>query len=168
MIDLETLGVGPRSAILSIGYVRFDPYSQDIGYPNVIHVDVESCIQRGMVMKDSTFRWWLSQSDEARDALTKHQGLDLPLALSELAADLTPDDHVWGNGANFDISILETAHELCDMELPWRFYNVRCYRTVKNLFPDVPKRIPRVAHDAGEDALAQALHLQDMLNVFQA
>lgn len=164
MIDLETLGVGPRAAILTIGWVKFDPHSQEMSEPYRIHVDVASCIERGMIVNDSTVRWWMIQDEEARKAQANARPVDLAHALTFLSEQLSyehPIQHVWGNGANFDISILETAYELCGMEIPWKFYDVRCYRTIKSL-STVPRISPEIPHDAGFDAKAQAQHLQEI------
>lgn len=170
MIDLETLGVGPRAAILTIGWAYFDTDNFEVGPSGKIQVDVQSCIERGMVVNDSTFRWWLQQSDEARSALQTQEAPQIDDVLELFRSELIGRDikYVWGNGANFDISILETAYELCKIEAPWEFYNVRCYRTVKNLFPNVPRVTPDVPHCAAADARAQAQHLVGIYREFQA
>jgi exodeoxyribonuclease VIII len=163
MIDLETLGVGPRAAILTIGWCIFDPWGE-LGETGKMQINIQSCIQRGMVVNDSTFRWWLTQSQDARNALLEFDPCDLAEGLYHLSDILEDVEYVWGNGANFDISILDTAHELCQMEAPWKFYNVRCYRTLKSMFPSVPKVKPTVAHCAAADAKAQAEHL---INIYR-
>ena len=48
--------------------------------------------------------------------------------------------------------------------MPFRFTHDRCFRTMKALFPDVPYLLPTVAHDALQDAIAQAFHLQKLFN----
>ena len=71
---------------------------------------------------------------------------------------------LWGNGASFDNAILSTAYELCELETvqPWRFYNDRCYRTVKSLYPEVAMVRTGTYHNALDDAESQALHLLAM------
>lgn len=159
MIDLETLGVGPLASILTIGWCHFD--ESYVGTPSKIQVDVQSCINRGMIVKDSTFRFWTQQSDEARAMLNDSEPVQLPDALQKFALDFKGDEIVWGNGSNFDISILETAYELCSMELPWKFWNVGCYRTLKR-YSNAPKVQPKIPHCAASDAVAQAQHLQNI------
>lgn len=167
MIDLETLGVGPLAAILTIGWCRFDlspsPDSDRTIEKHKIHVNVESCLKAGMRMRDSTFRWWLRQEKRAQEALNSSPPLPLPMALEAFSKVFSGDEIVWGNGSNFDISILEVAYELCNMEIPWEFYNVGCYRTLKNIATEVPRIKPDIPHCAMSDAEAQAKHLQDIV-----
>lgn len=160
MIDLETLGVGPLAAILSIGWCDFN--ESEIAEPDEIAVDVESCVKAGMRIKDSTFRWWLRQEVDARSMLQTNNPLSLHDALIMFSETFTGDEVVWGNGSNFDIAILEVAFELCDIILPWKFWNVGCYRTLKNEAKHVPKVKPVIPHCAASDAEAQAIHLQNI------
>jgi hypothetical protein len=162
MIDLETLGVGPNAAILTIGWCNFNAHDPNhTMVSDKIHVDVGSCVSRGMEVDDSTVRWWLTQSDEARGALMTSPPVSIYDALVMFAEQFKGDEYVWGNGANFDVSILESAYKRCGIELPWKFYNVRCYRTMKSLV-QIPKVVPTIPHCAAADALAQAVHLQNI------
>ena len=56
----------------------------------------------------------------------------------------------------------------CDLHLPWAYYNTRDYRTLKNLVSrqtyDSLRVRPRVAHNALDDAIAQARTLQALLD----
>jgi hypothetical protein len=72
--------------------------------------------------------------------------------------DVTP----WGNGADFDLVILRSAFEAVDLDPPYAFHRVRCFRTVKSLFKvKKPERIG-VHHNALDDALHQIRHLQEI------
>jgi hypothetical protein len=89
--------------------------------------------------------------------------MSLELALSSLAQFVPQQDVlVWSNGASFDIPILNSAFNDVNVAAPWKFYNERCYRTMKNLYPDVPyaRAEGSVAHNALHDARDQARHLQ--------
>jgi len=66
---------------------------------------------------------------------------------------------VWGNGATFDNVILSTAYGLIGQPVPWQFTEDRCYRTLKNLCPQVPMVRTGTHHNALEDCKSQALHL---------
>jgi hypothetical protein len=42
---------------------------------------------------------------------------------------------IWGNGANFDNPLLACAFEAAGVRPCYKFFNERCYRTVKNQYP---------------------------------
>jgi DNA polymerase III epsilon subunit-like protein len=165
MIDLETLDTRPTSAILSIGAVRFDRNTPGaIGKKLHVHVDIDSCMNFNRTISSSTVLWWFTQGDEARRRIADSDKVMLPDALLQLSEFVNERDVVWGNGASFDLSILHDAFSACRMSLPWRFWNERCYRTLKALNGHVPKlEQSTVAHDALDDAISQALHLQNIM-----
>ena len=66
---------------------------------------------------------------------------------------------MWGNGAEFDNVILSQAYKNVEKEVPWQYYNNRCYRTVKNLFPHIEMERVGAHHNALDDAKSQAEHL---------
>lgn len=162
MIDIETLGTAANSVILSIGAVRFDDSGQmdEEFYTNI---NIDSCLEKGLVVEGRTILWWMGQSDEARAAL----GLDehsLTTALIDLANAFDwKDTLVWCNGLSFDLPILDTAYRACGMQTPWQYYNGRDYRTIKcELSKEDFKALevkPTTGHNALEDAKAQALTL---------
>lgn len=165
MVDLETLGKGSNAVIVSIGAVAFD--ETGLGATFYRNVAPQSCVDIGMTIDVDTIMWWMKQGDDARKALTL-PGDPIYKVLAEFrdyVNHCAPADEValWGNGATFDNVILGTAYKLCDLERPWAYWNDRCHRTLKNLFPDIPAPKPKVAHNALEDAIAQALHASQIL-----
>ena len=75
MLDLETMGNGPDAAIVAIGAVAFDIETATISPRGFyVRVDLESAIGSGGVMDPSTVIWWLQQSDEAREEITRLAG----------------------------------------------------------------------------------------------
>lgn len=159
MLDLETLGNGPNSVILSIGGVKFGPNGLGEEFYRV--VDAQSCIDSGLQMDVSTILWWMEQGDEAR-AEFKRKGANLGAALldfRQFCGGGSDDLRVWGDGAAFDNAILANAYKKTNIERPWKFWNDRCYRTAKNLFPDVPFVRVGTGHNALDDAKSQAQHL---------
>ena len=175
MLDLETMGVGPRAAIISIGAIEFDPATQKLGRTFYQNVDLASSVACGGEMDADTVMWWVQQSAGARLALKSTLAVDLKTALEKFAQWLShcevsypfveKNPLLWGNGSDFDNVVLASAYDACGLERPWSFRNNRCYRTLKNLFPD-KKLFPPVggtAHNALDDARWQAQHL---LNIF--
>lgn len=162
MLDLETMGTAGDSAIIAIGAVAFDSLSI-IGrfYTNV---NLQSCIDLGMKVDGSTVIWWMGQSDQARSIFS-----DKSPHLNESLTEFTNwfnsvnGDEVWGNGASFDNVILSTAYNKAGLAQPWKFWNDRCYRTVKNMNPSIKLNRVGTYHNAVDDAESQALHLIDIL-----
>ena len=80
MLDLETMGNGPDSAIIAIGAVEFDLAEQKTGHGFYVHVDLESAVKAGGVVDASTVLWWMKQGDQARSAFAR-QGERMEVAL---------------------------------------------------------------------------------------
>lgn len=157
MVDLETLGNSSHSVIISLGACRFnengilDTYYQ--------RIDPQSCADAGLKMDVSTVMWWMQQSDEARGAFNE-KGYPLEYVLAEFALWMPPKSCLWGNGATFDNVILGNAFKAVGLTQPWEFWNDRCYRTVKAMYPGV--KAPTFTgdkHNALDDAIHQAKHL---------
>lgn len=165
MIDIETLGTQSTSVIVSIGAVEFT--GSELGRSFHRRIDIDSCIRAGLTVDGRTIEWWMTQPADARKIFDS-QGEDLGRVLADLtvAFDWT-NTLVWCNGMNFDLPILDNAFRAVGLETPWAYYNGRDYRTVKGMFPkelfNSLRVDPVVAHDALEDARAQALTLQAML-----
>jgi hypothetical protein len=163
MLDLETFGTRPGSVIRAIGAVKFS--GGQITDRFYQRIDAQSCVDAGLKMDVSTVQWWLAQTDAARLEMTL-PGVPLSTALQCFTTWFGPDPEVdvWGNGATFDNILLTAAYEALNLPRPWHTFRDRCYRTVKNLFPQV--KIERGAgthHNALDDAAAQAAHLMAML-----
>ncbi len=160
MLDLETLGNKPGSVILAIGAVKFSATKiLDTFY---MRVNPESCVKWGLRMDVSTVMWWLKQNEAARAEIALPGG-DLVAVLVEFSRWLKDENaEVWGNGAAFDNVLLADAYDRVNMERPWKFWNDRCYRTVKTLFPGMPERRTGTHHNALDDAISQAEHLMNI------
>jgi hypothetical protein len=168
MLDLETLGTSANSAILSIGAVRFDAYGSEVGETFYRRVSIDSCLERGLTVSGRTIMWWMGQTDEARQAIAGDDGEGIILVLNDLAEFIKEDDCVWGCGASFDNAILAHAYETCGISIPWKYYNNRCYRTLKALYPSADRpAFDGIKHHALDDALNQAKHLQVILSNLQ-
>jgi len=163
MVDLETLGNGSQSVIIALGAVTFDPSKGLLGEQFYMVIDPQSCVDAGLKMDVSTVMWWMDQSDAARKAVTK-VGSPLGDVLFRFAQWLPTDPVVWGNGATFDNVILANAYKATNLPMPWKHWNDRCYRTLKNLYPRIqaPVRLG-TAHNALDDAIFQATHANALL-----
>lgn len=169
VLDLETLGTAPGSVILSIGAVMVDERDTELtpAHPRFHqHIRVQDSVAAGLTMDPSTVLWWLGQSIEAREALRAGQvgAESLPSVLEGFGAWVrnnadTRSVRVWGNGSDFDNTLLTEAYRAAAVPVPWKFWNNRCLRTLMAEHPEVARVKPALAHDALSDAEAQAATL---------
>jgi 3' exoribonuclease, RNase T-like len=168
MIDLETMGLEPNAAIISIGAVHFDKttlYSEFY-----TPVSLKSCMDLGLTTTQSTVDWWQKQSVEARMAWQIEDAPGLMESLTQFNGWLRgigseKEICPWGNGADFDLTILGSAHRALQVDPPWEFYNHHCFRTMKNMFRVANFPRQGTHHNALDDAKHQVLHLQRILDV---
>lgn len=163
MIDLETWGTGPDAAIISIGACIFVPTTSEIVDRLHVLISAESNQDFGRKIEAATVMWWMSPDrDVPRKRWVEADKVDLWSAL-EGFAQWCPDVPVWGNGATFDNAILSSAYKTVGLDQPWKFWNDRCYRTLKNLAPEVRLVREGEHHDALDDAVSQARHMQTIV-----
>lgn len=162
MVDLETMGTRSNAAIIAIGAVKF---SRDKGIIDRFYriVDLQSCIDTGLAVDGATIMWWLKQDDLARDQFNLFKSTSLSKSLSEFSYWIGGGDkEIWGNGAAFDNVILANAYRVVSQNTPWEFYENRCYRTMKAIFPHIKKNTIGTHHNAVDDAETQAVHLLEI------
>jgi 3' exoribonuclease, RNase T-like len=169
MLDIETMGTTPGSAILSIGATRFDPRAADKGVERFhVGIDLESSQSWGFTFGASTVQWWLHDDRAAaRTAMANLEKVDVTTALEGFGLWVRQDplEGIWGNAASFDCGLLRAAYEKIGMDVPWRFWQERCYRTLKGIANvPIPPAEEGVAHDALFDATRQAAHLCTIYN----
>ncbi|HCU6883849.1 TPA: 3'-5' exoribonuclease [Escherichia coli] len=166
MIDLETMGKNPDAPIISIGAIFFDPQTGDMGPEFSKTIDLETT---GGVIDRDTIKWWLKQSREAQSAILTDE-IPLDDALLQLREFIDENSgeffvQVWGNGANFDNTILRRSYERQGIPCPWRYYNDRDVRTIVELGKaidfDARTAIPFEGerHNALDDARYQAKYV---------
>jgi DNA polymerase III epsilon subunit-like protein len=165
MLDLETMGSMSHSAIVSIGAVRFDIKTGEIGEKFYINVDLQSCLDAGLIINADTLMWWLNQSDAARKKISE-KGIPLQKALLSLAIFMNKDYEVWGNSARFDLGILSDAFNTFGIPIPWDFRKERCVRTLVSFAPEIKDAEVNtgVAHDALADCIFQINYCSKIFN----
>ena len=166
MLDLETLGTGNKALVLSIGAVKFN--QTEIFDRIHIGVDLTSLPKAlDFEIDPKTILWWLDEERApARKAYAELGKVDIYTALEGFALWYGQDapeapagECIWGNGSTFDNVILRSAYETCGMEYPAPFWADKCYRTIKNLRPDIKLERVGTHHSAVDDAESQARHL---------
>lgn len=162
MIDLETLDTSARAAIASLAAVRFGATRLAPSPAFYARIDIESCLNCGLEINPLTLCWWLKQGPKAARELWLQPRLPLATALDRFAQWLGADADklcIWGNGAAFDNAILSEAFRATRKPQPWKFYNDRCYRTVKSQGDAPALKRQGTHHHALDDARTQARHL---------
>lgn len=162
MLDLETMDSKPTAALTAIGAVEFDINTGAVLSDFYVKVNLQSSMDAGLTVSGSTINWWLVQNEQARTEMAK-EGTPIRDALAQFAAWINPDAEVWGNGAAFDNAILANAYAKTGIAQPWKFWNDRCYRTIKSMHPDVKLERLGTYHNALDDARSQAVHLATIL-----
>ncbi|HCS6633285.1 TPA: 3'-5' exoribonuclease, partial [Escherichia coli] len=112
MIDLETMGKNPDAPIISIDAIFFDPQTGDMGPEFSKTIDLETA---GGVIDRDVIKRWLKQSREAQSAIMTDE-IPLDDALLQLREFIDENSgeffvQVWGNGANFENTILRRSYE---------------------------------------------------------
>jgi len=162
MVDCETLGTTADAVILSIGAVKFNLETGDIDDAGFYSsVSIESNLAWKRRVQEDTLLWWMNQEAAARQVFFEPKDT-LEEALVNFSDWIGNGDfHVWSNGADFDIPMLAHAFSTCGIEIPWKFFNSRCFRTYKNLPGARQVKAPAVGvkHNAMADAYNQAVHL---------
>ena len=163
MLDLETWGTKPGSALRSIGAVAFE-LDGPIGESFYRNIDDQSCFVVGLNVDRSTQEWWMKQSAEAQAALTADP-VALPLVAEEFHRWFQDQDaeYVWSQGGNFDEPLWCAAAAAVNSRPPWKFWNTRCTRTIYHVAGFDPRSLGRngVHHSALDDARFQIECVQE-------
>lgn len=159
MIDLETLALSPDAVILQIGAVKFDRESIHGTFEATLDWRRQARLFERRIDPD-VMRWWESQPQ--RDRVLNGERY-----LYDALADFRDwyglhSLPTWGNGAAFDLAILQDAFHGAGKLVFWSHKHERCYRTVRLLL-GLPKAVSATAHTAVSDALAQARVLQEAM-----
>lgn len=163
MVDLEGLGTGPETTILTIAAQEFDPLTRDqFGREFYVRVTLESQSDRSI--EQGTIEWWATQPAVVREeAFNEQQRVPLREALSGLHRLMWQAKRVWAQGPTYDMNILEHAYKSLGMPLPWKYYAVRDSRTIFGLCPNLNKY--PASHHALEDCRRQIMLLWDALEM---
>jgi len=191
MIDLETAGQSGKAAVWSIGIQLFDPWGEAPREPRPPYARIDDPTQfyrnlkiteqvrRGMVIEESTIRWWLGKStggpapnQEARNGiLSDPDPIDTDVALLDMERFLLSNKvrHVWAHGVDFDVAIINLLWRSFfgpEKKMPWFFSNTEHTRSVFRLaYMDgkPPSLKMEVAHHAMMDAYRQSCGVQESM-----
>lgn len=179
-VDLETLSLRHNAVVLQIGAVA---YKQGLGIFSEFDVDLQldPQIDKGRHIKEDALVFWLQQGSAAREAITAADRMHHDVAKMRFSGwfhdvaryDGSRPEQVYMSsfGIDFDIPILSS---LFDYDLPWKYRNMLCMRTVYNNYNDEARPLKAeyqaknpnmIPHSAIWDARSQAtMHLRLMAN----
>ena len=104
MIDLETLSTNPNATILTVGGVKFDPYTNtEPSQGMYFRVDVDSQTEMGRDVMQDTLDWWGKQDPEImEEALGDKDRISLDAMIKTLNKWCVGVDVFWCQGPVFD------------------------------------------------------------------
>ena len=171
MVDLESMGLPPDGAIVSIGAVFFNLEDGTLGPTFRRTINLATAVRDGATLNPGTILWWLQQNQQARNNIC-FSAEDIRTTLTDFAAFIeehsrVQDVRIYGNGSDFDVTLLNSAYLRAGMKTPWSPFKVRCFRTIRNLYPSVVYDTADkgdAAHTALDDAIFQVRHLLKIKN----
>lgn len=162
MVDTETMGMSASGALVGLGAVFFDE-RKGLGDSFYRAINLATAVRGGGTLDASTVMWWLAQSQEARNAIMFNT-----CAIDEVMHDFhsfvttrarLEDVRVWGCSPSFDCEKIASAMKRAGIAIPWKYFNERCYRTIRERNKDVALDERTGLHNALDDAKFQANHL---------
>ncbi len=164
MIDLETLGVDPDTAIMTLGAVKFDPYNDAEPHSELyMRLDIEEQTEAySRTINDDTLAWWASQPQAIQDeAFGDHERVSVTEFVQQLNRWCVGLDKIWCQGPTFDFVILTDFYRMAQQPCPWNYWQICDSRTLFNLMPSDPrKNIQANLHNALADSYYQAKCVQ--------
>jgi len=166
MLDLETLATTPQSVVLTIGAVKFNPYTLDEPQPGLyLRLDVDEQTARGRLVDEGTVAWWGKQAEDVREeALSPDNRVSMNTLYQELNKFVVGAESIWAQGPVFDIAILEDIYRQYGWPIPWDFWRIRDSRTLFGVHGDPRVKGKAGLHNAMEDCISQAKAIQQIMN----
>ena len=159
----RSLSTRPNAVILSLGAVKFNPYTDDIDLDGGLHlrVDVDEQTALGRDVQEETVKWWEKQPREVQEAAFSADGrADVESLVKALNKFLVGVDQIWAQGPVFDIVILENLYRQLGIPTPWQFWQIRDSRTLFGVFGDPREQGRKNAHNALMDCVYQCIGVQ--------
>jgi len=168
MLDIETLDTLPESVILTIGAVKFDPFSDFIGDGLYIKPDVDEQSAKGRTINEDTLNWWMNQAEDVREeALSMDDRIPVEEMYRQLNRFLVGVENVWAQGPVFDMVILANIYRQYSWPTPWQYWQVRDSRTLFGTHGDPRAKGKAGLHNALEDSVSQAQAVQQIYQRLQ-
>ena len=166
MLDLETLSTRPNAVILTLGAVKFNPFTlEDPGPGLYVRPDVDEQIAQGRDVQDETVNWWMNQAEDVREeALGTDGRISVEDMYRQLNRFLVGANSIWAQGPLFDFAILENLYRQYGWPTPWQYWQIRDSRTLFGVHGDPRVKGKVGLHNALEDCVSQATAVQQVYN----
>lgn len=157
MVDIETLDTEPSAVILSIGACTIQDKNCQEFYCEV-HAESQPTRTRSI----DTINWWSQQPAELYPGNGVLMLEDVLMEFRSWIYNLGGRPIIWTKGIDFDPKILAHAYKQFGAEVPWKYNDVRDFRTLKKM---LEPHIPYPKNTNPHNALADAKHQTDILNL---
>ena len=142
MIDLETLSTRPDATVLTVGAIKFDPYTDLEPHSGLylrLNVDEQSELDRHV--DQGTLEWWAKQDEKIRnEALGDEDRVQLTEFVRQLNKWCVGLDELWCQGPLFDYAILQNLYAQLNTPVPWNYWQIRDSRTLFGMLPEDPRK----------------------------
>ena len=163
MIDIETLATTPEAVILSVGGVKFDPYTNQEPHTFLdLKLNIDEQTEMGRAVDDNTLTWWAKQPLDIREKAFASEGrTSIEEFTKSLNKWLVGCDEIWCQGPQFDMVIIENLYKMHNIHTNWAYWQIRDSRTVFSMMDVDPRKgVQEDLHSAVDDAKWQAKCLQ--------
>lgn len=162
IIDIETLGRRNDAAITQIGVVITDKDFLLLD-KRLIQIDSKVWHTCNRTFTGETLFWWMNQknspvTDEYTDNVHSYETAILTLDIIFNRYN-TDDTLVWTKGT-MDLFCIKDLCEYFNMDIPWKFWQPRDIRTVKEIIKDWKTIENNNSHNALNDALTEVEELK--------
>lgn len=162
MVDLETLGTDPDCVVVSIGACTFDLKEGKVVDTFYSVLGIQDQLNKGRTINADTLAWWMKKSDDARQVFNTDSlhPVEILSSFSQWISTNIPDKkrvRAWGNGSQFDLSIMDSLYRNYLQPVPWEYWNTMDLRTFRRFVANNAK-VENIGthHNALDDALSQA------------
>ena len=165
MIDLETLGTGSNSVVVSVGLVAFNISTGEILAELDIGLNLNQQIKTGGVIDGDTLEFHFAQAPDSIQKMAQRKALDVKDGLDNISNFIKANNitALWGNGATFDNVILRNLYARHLKVFPLGFWTDRDLRTAVDIYNIDTRTVPfeGIKHYCLDDARHQVKLLTD-------
>lgn len=174
MIDIETLSTAKNAVVLSIGAVHFDPKTSVI--VDEFYKELRLSDQANRKVDIGTVQWWMKQVAEHPERASIFEQSDInkhcPVRNALiLLRDFLGDEKkcVWACDPDFDLDILATLYADYDLTVPWKYYEPKSVRTVREIAKMHHIGLPEFGktHNALDDCKRQIEEIMELNRVIR-
>ena len=164
MLDIETLSTTNNSVVLSLGAVKFNPFTLQDPYEDLeLRITIDDQSEMGRDISEATLEWWGKQPADVQEAAFGTEGrISAVDACHALNKFLVGANKIWCQGPHFDICILESLFKDCKVSTNWKYFNIMDSRTAFTIHGDSREKGRGSLHNATEDSREQAKAVQKM------